>query len=693
MRECQKSKIHQKSSISECAQKSRAFLTFDHTQKKRLFLMKRGQITVFIILGIVVLISASFYFYFRTVRTGEFGERTVAPEEIVPVVEYIETCLYDTGSVAVEFLGQQAGYIYLPDNIRLNPFAYLQIVKNSPLKLPYWYYRGQSRVPSIESMQSDISRFVEENVDVCLRKFEPLSAQFEVEKLGKAKAITKITEDDVVIKLDYLFRIENLARKSTTKFSGYLTHLPVRLKHVYELSKDIMLRENSEMFFEDVTLNLMVLNPDIPFSDMYLDCSRPMWRVSEVEKSIKGTLASNLPRIRLENTKYEPFEQQIENYEKYDKYDNIELADIENIDIPEDLPADMYRYKQLFWRGFSKKYNNLETTFMYNTDWPIDLTVRPSDNGIMRSNTGRGPSKYAGFLCLATYHFTYDVIHPVEAVVSDPDSFQGDGYNFHFAFPVMINHNMGDRDTFTTTDFPVKDEIEGFCNEHGDRIVEIHARDNLLQDIDKVNITFECGRFRCMLGATKLDPPGIKLVTALPYSCSPGKIVAEKNGYWTAAEAISESEDRVYVKLKPMIQLKISLQKFTSYNYETPEPLRARQKVSLQIINDKIGYAQFRTIPSEDETMSDVLELPLMDENYEVFIMMFDKDFKGNDYLIGGYQGNLTTAVDSLAPASTITFNVIEHLPTPLEGSSEMMNMYLEIENEELKQKLKPVIR
>ncbi len=118
---------------------------------------KRGQITVFIILGIVVLISASFYFYFRTVRTGEFGERTVAPEEIVPVVEYIETCLYDTGSVAVEFLGQQAGYIYLPDHIKLNPFAYLQIVKNSPLKLPYCPLAGPDRPVRAETLRERLT--------------------------------------------------------------------------------------------------------------------------------------------------------------------------------------------------------------------------------------------------------------------------------------------------------------------------------------------------------------------------------------------------------------------------------------------------------------------------------------------------------------------------------------------------------
>ena len=650
---------------------------------------KRGQITVFIILGLVLLASASFFFYFRTVRLGEVIERVAAPEEIVPVVEYVETCLLDTGSAALELLGQQGGYINLPESIRLNPFAHVEIVKNSPIKLPLWYYRGRSRVPSLAQMQSDISGYVEENLDVCLRNFEGLK-QFEVDELGKIKAITTVTEKDVVIKLDYKLRIKNLAVKSTTKFSDYITHIPVKLKKVYELSKDIMLRENAELFFEDMTLNLMVINPDIPFSEMYLDCSRPTWRVPEVEASLKDTLSFNLPRIRLENTNHEPFEEPLENYKKLDRYDNIQLADIENIDIPEDLPPDMYRYKQLFWRGFNKKYKDLEVNFRYNKDWPLELTVRPSDNGLMRSSTGRGPSKYAAFLCLVSFHFTYDVRHIAEAIVSDPQSFQGSGYNFHFAFPVLINHNQGDRETFSITDFPVKDTITGFCDEQGDRTVEIRARDHLTQDLDGANITFECGRFRCILGTTKLDPPGIKLVTQLPSSCEPGKIVAEKDGYWTGSHIVPEADDRIGVKLVPMIPLKVNLQKFTTFNYNTPEPLRATQKVRIQISNDEIGYAEFRTVPTE-EFLTDIIELPLMDETYEVFIMMFGTNFKGDEFVVGGYQGTLTTNKDTLIGATTLTFNVIEHLPTPIADAA-LMDMFLEIENPDLKQRFTPVI-
>ncbi|MFC1800724.1 hypothetical protein ACFLYT_01575 [Nanoarchaeota archaeon] len=571
--------------------------------------------------------------------------------------------------------------------------AYLQIVQNSPFKLPFWYYDGNSRVPSLSGMESDISRYVEENLQACTRDYESLSEEFEITELGNIKAITKVTEKDVIIKIDYKLKIEDIAGRSTTKFADYMTHLPVRLKHVFELSKDIMLRENSEMFFEDMTLNLMVLDPDVPFSDMMLDCSRPTWIVSQVEESIKKTLSANLPRVRLENTNYKPFEEPIENYVGFDKYDNIQLADIENIGIPDEMPPDIYRYKQLFWRGFNKKYNNLEASFNYNSDWRIDMKVRPSDNGLMRSNTGKGPTKYAGFLCLAIYHFTYDLRHPVEAIVSDPASYLGSGYNFHFAFPVLINHNVGDRETFTITDFPVKDSVAGFCNEQGGRTVEIRARDHLAQDLDDANITYECGRFRCMLGTTKLDPPGIKLISSLPDSCSPGKVVAEREGYWAGTKAIPQNDNRINVKLLPMIPLNIKLQKFTSYNHEAPEPLKANQKIMLQISNEELGYTEFRTIPAQDNIFPDTLEFPLMDEDYELFIMLFEKNFKGDETIVGGYQGNLSTSKDTLAGASTITFNVLEHLPTPASSNNEMMNMYLELENPELKQKFKPIIR
>ena len=83
---------------------------------------KKAQVTLFIIVGIIVLIGAGLYFGIREdIITGELDvSRELVleevPTEFVPVRSFMDSCLREVGKEGLEFLGNRGGFVDLVGN-------------------------------------------------------------------------------------------------------------------------------------------------------------------------------------------------------------------------------------------------------------------------------------------------------------------------------------------------------------------------------------------------------------------------------------------------------------------------------------------------------------------------------------------------------------------------------------------------
>ena len=80
---------------------------------------KRGQVSVFIIIGLIVLLSTLFYIYHKITLDRLYTD--VDPKSAHPVQKYIEECVSKAAKDAVVIAGRQGGFIYLPPNIAKPP--------------------------------------------------------------------------------------------------------------------------------------------------------------------------------------------------------------------------------------------------------------------------------------------------------------------------------------------------------------------------------------------------------------------------------------------------------------------------------------------------------------------------------------------------------------------------------------------
>ena len=97
---------------------------------------KKGQVTIFIIIAILIIAGVIAYFFLRTSLI-----KTSIPENVQPIYTTFLTCLEDDASTGINVLQSQGGYIFLPE---FEPGS-LYMPFSSQLNflgvgVPYWYY-------------------------------------------------------------------------------------------------------------------------------------------------------------------------------------------------------------------------------------------------------------------------------------------------------------------------------------------------------------------------------------------------------------------------------------------------------------------------------------------------------------------------------------------------------------------------
>src|SRR3989344_178353 len=168
--------------------------------------MKKGQVTIYIILGIVILAIIGLTLLARNIGIG------ISPEEFLKnsmddVQNELINCVGTAGGEAILTIGLQGGILY-PNKYRMyknyNVNYLCTNIPNDP--------RCINRMLLPEEMEKEISRYVRDNIDNC---FVLDTKRFSVEK-GKKEVKVTIAKNNVLINLDYpiTLRKGNTIRKS-----------------------------------------------------------------------------------------------------------------------------------------------------------------------------------------------------------------------------------------------------------------------------------------------------------------------------------------------------------------------------------------------------------------------------------------------------------------------------------------------
>jgi len=181
---------------------------------------KRGQITIFILLGVVILAAVGFILYTKSETIRITDEFTDIPLEIQPIKSFVDSCIKQTLERGIYFISLQGGYYDVPE----------PKTEGLIIQIPYYFYLGQNKFPQKENIERELSDYIEDNILACINDFETfkqLGYEFETTGLSVNSFIDK------TISVDVIFPIVIKKGDSVTKIENFISEVDFDFKRIY----------------------------------------------------------------------------------------------------------------------------------------------------------------------------------------------------------------------------------------------------------------------------------------------------------------------------------------------------------------------------------------------------------------------------------------------------------------------------
>ena len=150
---------------------------------------RKGQLTLFIVIGIVLVFSIAIIVYLQQqVATAGFEEDKLSSltTESRPVKLFVDKCLSDVVIPGIYYMGTQGGYITPPlDSL---------LTENSII--PYYYERGSNNMPTLSALENEIASYVEGSLPICTNNFKSFPQNITE---GKIRVTARINEQNILV--------------------------------------------------------------------------------------------------------------------------------------------------------------------------------------------------------------------------------------------------------------------------------------------------------------------------------------------------------------------------------------------------------------------------------------------------------------------------------------------------------------
>jgi len=530
--------------------------------------MKKGQVTVFIIIGIVLLLGLGIYLYLQQIEVEEFEAALPVieqvPAEMIPVRAFIESCVQETGKDAIKKIGNFGGYIS-KEKISFNPILPtegdgIQVAPESDLVIPYWYHLKSEntctgkceftssrpelyRTPGKLSVQQQIEEHIVQNLDACINNFAEFPA-LKFKELEEKQVEATITRDDVQLLIRWPLEVEREGQ--TFKINEHATSVDVSLRLMYDLATEIANAQAEYRFLEYHAKQLIDVfgridsNAIPPTGELDFEFGiGQIWIKKEIEEKMQQILQSYVPMLQVGNTRNYNF-----------------------IEAPENV-RDPALYETIYNRNMLFVLNNtrpeIGVSFSYLDWWKpyFDMNC----NGELCQSTSFS-STYLFIFGIQEYQFDYDLSFPVLVEITDPTALGGEGYSFKFFLESNMRNNVPMPSIFNALQGVPTAPESLLCRHKTSGNVTINVRDGKTgKGVDEAAIAYGCGEESCVVGVTSNGT----LVTALP-RCVGGIISASKSNYLTVYDALDvRNEDPMETELilEPFRKINLSINKFS----------------------------------------------------------------------------------------------------------------------------------
>lgn len=429
--------------------------------------LKRGQVTPFIIIGILLLIGAVMLFTAREQKTFAPQEAPTAvqdvPLELDALNVFITQCVEQKSAEAIVLLGQHGGYIdpasadygvgpFVANPA--NPTESQALTFGEGWDIPYWHhmdkpnnggqgYHFKSNTPRSEDVTGQISRYVEKHLPDCLGGFaEFVSQGYTIAPKAGLKAETILTTENIVVDLTYPLQITK--GTSVLELKKFRAVHEVALGKLLEFAQHIV-KKMTEAYSVESVIKYVIsshsgLNNDLPpLGESQIGGVRQTWSETEIKQKLETLLSYRISQLPVKGTA---------------GYAAPELTDPRILSDPIQRGVAQY----LNSLDISDPANKIDTRryaveLEYIPSWPSYFDVVKGE--LIGPSSEFKPPVLSGFLAVLqlpdafrSYNTPYDVSLPVMIQITDPKARMKDpfspnkkGYSFFLAIEANIRDN------------------------------------------------------------------------------------------------------------------------------------------------------------------------------------------------------------------------------------------------------------
>lgn len=506
---------------------------------------KRGQVTLFIILGIVVILIIAIAIFLISEHRKKIDNKIYEEPyaaRLAPIHNDIVFCTESLGKEAIVKIGETGGFLDInPLLYNYNSFyAYnnnaLELFPDSGVVIPYWGYISDEpscrdcayiqNIPPLvgdkgETVQNSLETYVERNMISCLGNFSAYKADLEIKYEKLPVCNVEIRDENVFFGIDWKIEVK-FPDKTIDTMSKFQGTVDVRLKKIYEYAMSIIFQMemmDESRAFEYMTKDLIsfysfggedAVIPPISGPTTFEFGSPKMWLQMNVQDTLKNAVAETVPYMQITGTKdsFILFTNDSIKSNFYSNFQNVIYYDDD----------------------FSSQ---VRVRFNYYPIWPFYANVWPNGGAVILPET-IVMKLWVLKVTTTKYNFYYDVSYPVLVTLEDDSAFEGEGYAFNFPFEVNLkNNNPYSNNTIKMEDFMVDEEEEDMG--YGQRTVPVNISViNGYTNIpaENISISYMCINNEYLVGTSKITKtnPNAMIESYIP-PCIGGYFYVDIEGY------------------------------------------------------------------------------------------------------------------------------------------------------------------
>ncbi|MBI4440583.1 hypothetical protein HY639_00295 [Candidatus Woesearchaeota archaeon] len=444
---------------------------------------RAGQVTLFIILGLLLLFITTLLFYaqlsdlFRQ-RFTPYAEDV--PLEVLPAKQYVTSCLEQTIKRGIAQLAKQGGV--------LNGSSFLSVpaapTEGTALSVapgwivPYWWYLSSPNMCSTcefqqftpPSPEEQLAAYIAENIHYCT----PVGAYAE-----KSPEVTVSIQD--VVHVNVLYPLTITIDGRSHYLSRFYGRGDVNLPALYTAAQAITDEEMHQRFLEIQAMELVTAYSGLdrkklpPVSETVFTAKPLFWLSSDVKAMLENVLSSYIHLLRAQGARNVLHKQ---------------------VKVP--YQAVLSRFYDSFIIPMTKAMP-YQTHFQYFPTWPVFLALNDKGGVVMPEQAS--PQVLPIPLVVQRYSTVYDFSFPTLVELYDEGAFGGDGLSFFFALEGNVRAN-GPMNVSAQPEGGTFDEGM-LCDiaQRNTRNTTITVQDMSGEPIPDAVVTFSVGE-SCSLGVT-----------------------------------------------------------------------------------------------------------------------------------------------------------------------------------------------